>query len=131
MVQRRSVVERVGGDPQPANELVEITELTAQEEIDERDSAGVQGLQVDPGAKHTAAGILRMGHDATAQHPDANVPIQQRQIDRRLHVVDEPIVLGVEALAIVHRHVGGAVASLDRHAPKIQRRVSSKRVEQL
>ncbi|WP_029386644.1 hypothetical protein [Streptomyces leeuwenhoekii] len=62
-----------------------------------------------------------MGHHAAAQHPDADGVVQEDQIDGGFHVVDELVVLGVEAVLVVHGQVPGAAAAfeVDRGEPDV------------
>jgi hypothetical protein len=47
-----------------------------------------------------------MGHRAAAQHPDPDPVVEQRQIHRGLHVIDLPVVLGVQAVVTTHDQLG-------------------------
>ena len=78
-------------------------------------SAAPDRAGAGPGARteHAPTRVTRMAHHPAAHQADADFRIEQREIDGRLHVLDLPLVLGVEAVAAAHRQPRRRAAPLD------------------
>ena len=100
----------------PRTSLLDVAQFTAQQEIHQRDAAGVQRLEVDAGAEHPLAAVAGMAHLPAAQQANPHVRIQQGEVHSGLHVFDLLVVLRIQAIIPAHRQPGRAVAALHPHA---------------
>ncbi len=95
-----------------ANDLVDVAKFAPQQEIHQWDVTRAQLLEVDTRAEHPAPPIPGMRHLSAPDHPDSDGRVEQRQVDRGLHVVDLLNVLGVQAVVPAQGQVRDAVTAL-------------------
>ncbi len=91
----------------------------------------MQLAQVDPGAEDPSPPVARVGHHPAAEDADAGPVVQQDQVDGRLQVVDQPVVLGVQAVLVVDRQMRGAVAQFDEDRAQVEPVLAAERVLQV
>lgn len=116
---RKRLPARAVLDQDPPQQLVNVAQFAAQQEIHQRDAAGVQFLEVYPGAEHPLAPVAGMAHLPAAQQADIDARVEQRQVHGGLHVVDLPVILRVEAIVAAHGQPRRAIHPLNAHRAQV------------
>ena len=113
------VVGQQVGRRDAAEDLVNVTKFTPREP-EERDLAAIEMREIDAGAEHAPAAILRLVDRAAPQHDDAARRVERGDIDCDFHLIERRVVFGIEEAGIDGGEMDRAPLAMQPRRAKIE-----------